>query len=71
MGHYDGYYDMKQMIGEIQTFNYLIQQVKEGEFNCLLQAARLTKQKHITIDVDTFHNMLNLIEKMKPLDMPK
>lgn len=64
MGHYDDYYSALEERKAKERDQYLLQEIKNGELDCLIKTARIIKSDTITIDRYRFELMLNMLKRM-------
>lgn len=64
MGHYDDYYEARYERERKEREQYLLSEIKAGELDCLVKAARTIKSETVTIDLYRFEKMLNILKRI-------
>lgn len=64
MGHYDEQIDYEEYETNLKRDRYLIKEIKKNKYNVLVDAAHMVKCPTVSIDVQTFTKMLNIIRRL-------
>ena len=66
----EGYYDYSRTERETNSRNYVIRLAKEGYLDTIVTGANFAGVNHVSLDVDTFKIMVNLLKNMEYLKTP-
>jgi hypothetical protein len=66
MGHYDEQRDYDDYQQNLRQDQGLIQDVRDGKFGVLLQAANVSNSQVVMVNRDTFSRMLNILSRLDP-----
>jgi hypothetical protein len=66
MGHYDEQRDYDNYQQNLRQDQGLIQDVRDGKFGVLLQAADIVNINTVMVNRDTFARMLSIISRLDP-----
>lgn len=64
MGHYDDARDYDDYETNLGRDRYLIKEIKKNKYNVLVDAAHMVNSPTVSVDVQTFGRMLNIIRRL-------